>query len=133
MRLHNLIYTYHVTYLKTTLNFFFTLLNDIYITRMIMSNGTNWHLLNIVYTLIRVGREGGSYYLEQWMYVCMGGAGGRDPSFKIYNGDTSDDEKLFCWARRRRRRTRGGKTEDGKVRNRKRKRERFRQLEFSCC
>lgn len=59
--------------------------------------------------------------------------GGRDPSFKIYNGDTSDDEKLFCWARRRRRRTRGGKTEDGKVRNRKRERERFRQLEFSCC
>ena len=40
---------------------------------MIMSNGTNWHLLNIVYTLIRVGREGGSYYLEQWMYVCIGG------------------------------------------------------------
>lgn len=40
---------------------------------MIMSNGTNWHLLNIVYTLIRVGREGGSYYLEQCMYVCMGG------------------------------------------------------------
>lgn len=69
---------------------------------MIMSNGTNWHLLNIVYTLIRVGR-GGEYYLEQCMYVCMYG---RDPSFKIYNGDTSDDEKLFCWARRRRRRTR---------------------------
>lgn len=41
---------------------------------MIMSNGTNWHLLNIVYTLIRVGREGGgSYYLEQCMYVCIGG------------------------------------------------------------
>ena len=73
-----------------------------------------------MYTLIRVGREGGSYYLEQCMYVCMYG---RDPSFKIYNGDTSDDEILFCWARRRRRRTRGGKTEDGKVRNRK-KRER---------
>lgn len=25
--------------------------------------------------MIRVGREGGSYYLEQWMYVCMGGGG----------------------------------------------------------
>lgn len=42
---------------------------------MIMSNGTNWHLLNIVYTLIRVGRGGGNYYLEQCMYVCMYGGG----------------------------------------------------------
>ena len=88
---------------------------------MIMSNGTNWHLLNIVYTLIRVGRE---YHLEQCMYVCMYVCMGETLRFKIYNGDTSDDEILFCWARRRRRRrTRGGKTEDGKVRNRK-KRER---------
>ena len=40
-----------------------------------MSNGTNWHLLNIVYTLIRVGRGGG--VLFRTMYVCMYVWGGR--------------------------------------------------------
>lgn len=46
---------------------------------MIMSNGTNWHLLNIVYTLIRVGRGGG--VLFRTMYVCMYGGGGRARPF----------------------------------------------------
>lgn len=79
MRLRNLIYIYISRDLfENNFKFFFTLLNDIYITRMIMSNGTNWHLLNIVYTLIRVGRGGGGELLFRTMYVCMyvwGGAG----------------------------------------------------------
>lgn len=59
-----------------------------------------------------MGREGGSYYLEQWMYVW---GGGRDPSFKIYNGIRAMTKNYFVG--------RGGEEEEQGRKNGRRKSE----------